>query len=73
MATEYRTVYDLTPEELDELRATYWDQLEEVDDDVIEEATDYEDVTDEMLFNHYDGISFVRDDFFCNMIEETEA
>lgn len=72
MEQEYRTVHDLTPEELDELRASYYEQLDETDDDVIEDVSSYEEVTDEMLFNHYDGVSFVREDFFCNMIAATE-
>lgn len=72
MEQEYRTVHDLTPEELDELRATYFEQLDEVDNDVIEDISSYEEVTDEMLFNHYDGVSFVRENFFCNTAEATE-
>ena len=69
MATEYRTVYDLTPEELDELRAAYYEQCEQ---DGVTSGDGYEAITNEMLFNHYDGVSFVREDFFCNMIAETE-
>ena len=72
MEQEYRTVHDLTPEELDELRAAYYEQLKETDDEVIEDVSSYEEVTDEMLFNHYDGVMFVRDDFFCNTAEATE-
>ena len=72
MEQEYRTVHDLTPEELDELRATYYEQLDEVDNDVLEDVSSYEEVTNEMLFNHYDGVSFIREDFFCNMIIATE-
>ena len=70
MATEYRTVYDLTPEELDELRAAYYEQCEE---DELTNGDSYEAITNEMIFEHYDGMMFSRDDFFCNMTEETEA
>jgi hypothetical protein len=70
MATEYRTVYDLTPEELDELRATYYEQYEQ---DCVTSGEGYEAITNEMLFEYYDDVSFMRDDFFCNMTEETEA
>ena len=58
MATTYKTVRDLSHAELDELRESYFDQP---DSDEI-----FDDITDEILFQHYEGILFVAEDFFCN-------
>ena len=65
MEQEYRTVHDLTLDELEELRGSLYQQY--LDDGLIDVDT-FDGVTDEMLFEYYDGVSFVRDDFFCNMI-----
>ena len=56
----YRTVKELNNNELDELRnSLYWQELSK--SGIGEEA-----ITNTMLFEHYDGINFVEDDFFCN-------
>ena len=63
MKTTYKTVYELTADELDELRASYyWECLDAgiIDVDI------FDGVTDDMLFEHYADFSFVDDDFFCN-------
>ena len=57
-----KTVYDLTAEELEELRFDYMTQLEEVG----EAPDDIDDITDEILFHHYAGFMFADEDFFCN-------
>ena len=62
----YRTVYDLTADELDELRsALYW-SMDDCGEDARETWEFYSDIPDSVVFLHYDGISFVEDDFFCN-------
>ena len=61
----YRTVYDLTAEELDELRSNmFWS--DDMDEDILGDIDCYSDIPDSAVFAHYDGISFVEDDFFCN-------
>ena len=57
-----KTVYDLTAEELEELRFTYMTQLEEIG----EGPDNIDDISDEDLFYQYDGFMFCDDDFFCN-------
>lgn len=60
----YKTVYDLTEEEMLELKYAYFDQLQYTDD------ADYfrmpEEIPDEIILNHYEGVVFSDDDFFCN-------
>ena len=64
----YRDVHDLTKDELDELRwPYYWELVDSGEDDGIDYA---DDIPDDVLFDHYDGIGFVDDDFFCNLNKE---
>lgn len=61
-----RTVYDLTPEELNELKESFFWQDET--QDILEGAyTSPEEIPDEIIFEHYSGLCFVDDDFFCNV------
>ena len=65
----YKTVYDLTDNEFEELKQTYFWQL--IDDDpdgeeVLGDITSWEELPDDVIREHYDGICFVEDDFFCN-------
>lgn len=69
------TVYDLSREQLTELKEHYLVELD--NEGTLEEVTGLdaiyygvladidEVVPDEVVFNHYDGIDFVEDDFFC--------
>lgn len=62
----YRTVYELNKDELNELRdAMFWG----VDNSFLEENNiNYPwEITNEMLYNHFGGISFVDEDFMCNV------
>ncbi|MBO5969202.1 MAG: hypothetical protein J6S14_11975 [Clostridia bacterium] len=64
----YRDVHDLTKDELDELRwSYYWQLVDSGEDDGIDYA---DDIPDDVLFDHYAGIGFVEEDFFCNMNKE---
>jgi hypothetical protein len=59
----YKTVKELSEDELDELRdKVYWIMLEAGEVSV----DDFDSVTNEMLYEQYEGINFVYDDFFCN-------
>ena len=59
----YKTTYDLSIDEMEELKETLYQQL--LDDGTIE-IDEFDGVTEEMIHNHYNGINFVNDDFFCN-------
>lgn len=57
----YKSVNELNESELNELRnSLYWELFNEG------KEIDEEDINNNMLFEHYEGISFVYDDFFCN-------
>lgn len=59
-----KTVYDLTREQLEELKNSFFWQDET--QDILEGAyTSPEEIPDIIIFEHYDGICFVDDDFFC--------
>ncbi len=66
------TVYDLSSEQLNELKQTYATQLLDCgeDEEVLgisyEQLANTTEIPDEVIFNHYDGISFTEDDFFYN-------
>lgn len=62
------TVRDLNREQLNELKETYTTQLAETDQEVIgyEGLANATDILDDVIFNHYEGIIFSEDDFFCS-------
>lgn len=69
------TVRELNREQLDELKQTYACQLRDCgeDEEVIgisyQELVDALRIPDEVIFEHYDDIWFVEDDFFCGKEE----
>ncbi len=68
-----RVVQDLTREELDELKQSYICVMKEGSDesaywDDLAEAPDC--ISDETLFEYYDGMVFTDDDFWCNLEKE---
>lgn len=59
-----KMVQDLTREQLNELKNTFFWQDET--QDILEGAfTSPEEIPDCIIFEHYDGIYFTDDDFFC--------
>lgn len=70
------TVQELSREQLTELKEHYLVELD--NEGTLEEVTGLdaiyygvladidEVVPDEVVFNHYDGVDFVPDDFFCS-------
>lgn len=64
-------VEDLNRKQLNELKQTYVIQLADCgeDEEVLgisyEELADSTEIPDEVIFNHYDGVIFTEDDFFC--------
>ena len=65
------TVRDLNREQLDELKQAYACQLMDCgeDEEVMgigyEELVDASFIPDDIIFNHYDGVWFTAEDFFC--------
>lgn len=61
-----KMVQDLSRDELNELKSSFFYQDETQD---INEGTfsTPEDIPDEIIFEHYDGVCFVEEDFFCNI------
>lgn len=76
------TVRELSRDQLEELKNSYMGQL--ADEGVFAEVmgVDYDEpscedvacaderIPDEVIFEHYDGIDFTPDDFFCSAGEE---
>lgn len=62
-----KTVYELSENELEELRETYFQQLLDTDPEVLGEVTDAKEIAFEDIENHYSGVYFVEEDFFCNL------
>ena len=58
-------VIELNTEQLEELKMAYFYQLIETDEEVLRNYEDWLDIPDEIIFEHYDGIWFVNDDFAC--------
>ena len=57
----YRTTYDLSIDEMEELKKNLYQQL--LDDGTID-TNEFDGVTDGMVHEHYEGIVFVDEDFF---------
>jgi hypothetical protein len=62
-----RTVHELNENELNELREAYFDQLQSCDDEVLGDINSADGIPIENVKQHYDGILFSDDDFFCNI------
>lgn len=58
-------VTDLNRNELDELKQAYANERN--DNISYGELADALDISDDVIFDHFDGIEFTEDDFFCNM------
>lgn len=62
-----RAYSDLTPEEKAELKSSYFYQLQDDDPEVLgDEIQSPDQIPDDAVENHYDGVLFSEDDFFCN-------
>lgn len=62
----YRTVRELTREELEELKERMFQDALDVCPELVEYMNDSSDITDHMVYSHYEGVLFVEDDFWCN-------
>lgn len=64
----YRTVYDLTRDELDELKdALFWS--DETDEEILDGIEYPWEIPDDVVLHHFEGISFVEEDFSCGVKE----
>jgi hypothetical protein len=52
-----KTIHELSPEEMDELRERY----------IVEFDIDHDNISDEEVRQYYAGTYFVEEDFFCNI------
>lgn len=63
------TVRDLNREQLDELKTAYfWG--DETQDILPDDITSPDEIPDEIIFNYYEGVCFVDDDFFSSYVDE---
>ena len=62
-----RSVHELTQDELEELRSAYFDQLLQMDNDVLGDIESEHELPMDNVIAHYEGTSFVDEDFFCNL------
>lgn len=61
----YKTVYDLSDDEIAELKDSFFWQDET--QDILEGAYISSDqIPNDIIFEHYDMVRFVDEDFFCN-------
>lgn len=60
-----KTVHELTAQELEELRDTYFAQLQDTGEE--EEINSPHEIPMDIIYNHYEGVMFTEDDFFCNV------
>ena len=61
------TVRELSRDQLNELKQVYAAQLTETGEEIsYGELVETTEIPDDVIFNHYDGILFTDDDFFCN-------
>ena len=72
MSNTYRTVEELTVEEFEQLKYAYYDQLVCDGEDVLDGMGNWQDIPDEVIVDHYAGIMFTDEDFFCNIREDEE-
>lgn len=61
----YKTVFDLSRDELNELKEAFFfnDETQSI---IENEFTSPLDIPENIIFNHYKEICFVDDDFYCN-------
>ena len=62
------TVNELNKDELEQLRETYFDQLQEqAGDEVLQGITEAREIPMSNVKVHYEGTYFVKEDFWCNI------
>jgi hypothetical protein len=64
-----RSIDELNQDELEELRETYFDELLSTDSEALGDITSAKQIPMSNVKQHYEGISFVEEDFFCNLTD----
>ena len=67
---EMKTVKELTREELNELKESYLTKLKKDESPSYHDYVNAENIPDEIIFEEYAGITFVKEDFFCNLEDD---
>ena len=62
-----KSIHELSKDELEELRDTYFAQLNDLGE---EDFNSSDEIPMENIISHYEGTYFVDDDFFCNQPPE---
>lgn len=62
-----KSVFDLSPAEMEELKQSYFYQLQDENPEILQGITEAEQIPDDIIQEHYISVEFVNDDFFCNM------
>lgn len=52
---------------MEELKQSYFYQLQDENPEILQGITEAEQIPDDIIQEHYNGVAFVNDDFFCNM------
>lgn len=71
----YKTVYDLTRDELNELKNALFcgchetGNLDEEEQKIVDNVVFDFEIPDKIVFSAFSGYSFVDEDFFCNIPE----
>lgn len=67
---EIKTVKELTRDEVNELKSAFLTKLKEDESPSYQDYANVENIPDEIIFEEYAGITFVKEDFFCNLRKE---
>lgn len=65
-------VTELNQDQLEELRSNYFAQLQDTDKEILGDITQAEEIPISNVIAHYEGITFVNDDFFCSMEDNSQ-
>jgi hypothetical protein len=63
-----KSVHELSIDELEELRDSYYYQLLDTDEEVLGDIVFPDEIPMENVIAHYEGTYFVEEDFFCNVM-----
>ena len=66
----YISVYDLNEEQIDELKEAMWCEDDERGEDLQETYEWWTLIPRGVVEEHFDGISFTEDDFWCSCNKE---
>ena len=55
----YKSVFDLSPAEMEELKQSYFYQLQDENPEILQGITEAEQIPDDIIQEHYNGVAFV--------------